>query len=258
MATTTSLRSARKHYTLSVLIARRAAREATKARRQGAPRATVATIVTVHQATAAASAQTAVGDMLAEQDIDAVAEAMLNVLSFTTDPAVLSRMIDETDTDLEFDRLVDSIVQDAARAAESVATAVRPNIWHVRYLSPPSCARCAVLADRIYRYSEGFLRHPNCDCVMIPTTVAARNLIQDPVDLMRQGLVTGLSKADQQAILDGANFSQVVNVRRRAAGLREPGRVLSRNGRPTPEGIYRMASDRLEAVDLLRRYGYVT
>jgi hypothetical protein len=197
----------------------------------------------------------AVAEMLAEQDIVSPADTLLNLLSFTTDAQVLDRMLTEAG-DTGFDRLVESIVQDAGRAAESVATAVRADIYHVRYLSPPSCARCAVLAGRVYRYSDGFQRHPNCDCVMIPTTVAAP-LKQDPDELFRRGLVMGLSKADAQALRDGADFNQIVNTRRASAGLRESGRVLARAGRPTPEGIYRIASDRAEAVDLLRRYKYV-
>jgi ribosomal protein L18E len=204
--------------------------------------------------------QQAVAEMLAEQEIDAAAEAVLNLLEFTTPLDTLADMLATVtqETDAEFERLVASLVQDSGRSAESVSTTVRPNIWHVRHLSPPSCSRCAVLAGRVYRYSEGFQRHPNCDCVMVPTTVSAPGLIEDPVDLMRQGLVTGLSKADQQAIADGADFGQVVNVRRRAAGLRESGHTLARAGRPTPEGIYRITSDRAQAVELLRRYRYIT
>src|SRR5690348_18342012 len=35
-------------------------------------------------------------------------------------------------------------------------------------LNPPSCQRCAILAGRWYRWSQGFLRHPRCDCVNLP------------------------------------------------------------------------------------------
>jgi hypothetical protein len=248
-----TLRSARKHYRLSSLIARRAVREARNAQARGV--GAVATVVATHQVAQAVASQTAVAEMLAEQDIVAAAEALLNSVAFTTDLATFGQMV-ETAGDSGFDRLVESLVQDAGRAAESVASAVRPNIYHVRYLSPPSCSRCAILAGRVYRYSDGFLRHPNCDCVMIPTTVAAP-YAQDPDEMVRQGLVTGLSKADLKALADGADLGQLVNIRSRAAGLTESGRVLSRAGRPTPEGIYRMTSSRTEAVALLRRFGYV-
>jgi hypothetical protein len=250
----TTLRSASRHYRLSALIAKRAAREATKVRKSGI--LAVAPIVAVHQATAARASEQAVAEMLAEQEIESIADALLNVLSFTTSADALDRMIAQVDTDAEFERLVESMVQDAARAAESVSTAVRADIWHVRYLSPPSCSRCAVLAGRVYRYSDGFQRHPNCDCVMIPTTVAKAQPL-DLEQMVRDGQVIGLSKADRQALTDGADLNQIVNVRLKAAGLKESGRVLERVGRPTPEGIYAMTSTRTEAVALLRRFGYV-
>jgi hypothetical protein len=167
-------------------------------------------------------------------------------------------MAASAETDAEFERLVASIVQDAGRAAESVAIAARQHVAHVRYLQTPSCSRCAVLAGRVYRYSEGFLRHPNCDCVMIPVTVASPDFTVDPVDLAREGKVSGLSKADLRAVEDGADFGQVVNVRLRKAGLQQPGRVLARAGRPTPEGIYALAGDdHAKALSLLQQYGYI-
>lgn len=247
--------AARSNYRLSALISRRAVREARKARRQGVP--AVATVVVAHQIAQAQTSQSAVADMLAEQDIESAADALLNLASFTTAVADLERMIDAAASAYEFDRLIESITTDAARAAESVAVAVRPDIYHVRYVNPPCCARCAILAGRVYRWSSGFERHPGCDCSMIPTTIAAP-YAQDPDELVREGLVRGLSKADTQALADGANLGRVVNVRSRKAGLLEAGHALTRAGRPTPAGIYRMASDRDDALSLLARYGYIT
>lgn len=195
--------------------------------------------------------------MLTEQDIDSVADALLDLLAFTSEPAAVDRMLAEVDTDAEFDRIVASIVQDAARAAESVAIAVRPNIYHVRYLSPPSCSRCAVLAGRAYRWSTGFQRHPGCDCSMIPTTVGSP-FVQDVDQLVRDGQVSGLSKDDMQALRDGADLGQIVNVRRKSAGLLDAGHALTRAGKPTPAGIYRLAgNDRSAALELLKRFGYI-
>ncbi|GAA2008048.1 hypothetical protein [Nocardioides kribbensis] len=250
-----TLRSARKHYRLSALIARRAVREAKKARSGGT--AAVVGVVAAHQITQAQASQVAVEEMLAEQEIDSIAEALLNIAAFATEPSTLTQMIEATDTDFEFERLVESIVQEAARAAESVSIAVRPDIYHVRYVNPPCCARCAILAGRVYRWSTGFERHPGCDCSMIPTTIASP-YAQNPDQLVADGQVRGLSKADMKALADGADLGQVVNIRRRAAGLNESGRALARGGRPTPAGIYRLASDRAQAIELLRRYGYIT
>lgn len=248
------LRAASKHYRLSALLAQRAANEARKAASRGL--LDVARVVAYHQAAQARLSENAVGAMLAEQGMDAAPAGSLVLSSFTTSLPVFEAMAAEA---VSVDRLVGSLVQDAGRAAESVATAARPRVGHVRYLSPPSCSRCAVLAGAFYRFSSGFQRHPGCDCVMVPTEEdAAEGLVSDPTDLARQGKVTGLSKADLRAINeDGADLNQVVNVRRREAGLKDSGRVLARNGRLTPEGVYRVASTREEAVDLFRRFGYL-
>lgn len=205
---------------------------------------------------AAAMSEQAVTRMLIEQEIQARADALLNSAAFTTAAQDFEAMATAAG-DANFDRLVESLVQDAGRAAESVASTVRPNIWHIRYVTPPCCGRCAVLAGRVYRFSEGFLRHPNCDCVMVPTVVAAP-VAQSPDTLFENGDITDLSKADARAIRDGANLTDVVNVRRKQAGLTQAGEVLKRGSRLTPAGIYRLAADdREKAVELLIKAGYV-
>lgn len=202
-----------------------------------------------------ADAATAV--MLAEQGIDSAPDASLNTGGITTAAETVSLALDSTETDFQFWRLVASLTQDAARAAQGITVASRPRIYHVRYVNPPCCSRCAILAGRVYPFSTGFERHPGCDCSMIPTTVASP-LRQNPHDLVARGLVTDLSKADHRALADGADLNQVVNVRSKAAGLNEPGRVLTRAGRPSPEGIYRIAAgDRDRAVALLAQHGYL-
>jgi len=214
-------------------------------------------VIATHQATAAAQALPVTTRMLAEQGVDEAAEALLNSPAFTTELDAMTRMLEEVADAAAFARLVESLVQDAGRAAEQVAATVHPNVGYVRLLTPPSCSRCAVLAGRVYRYSTGFLRHPNCDCVMVPTSQANPADVLDPVEAMRRGQVTGLSKADRKAIEDGADFNQVVNVRLRKAGLRQAGRVLSRSGRPTPEAIYRVATSRRDAIERLIAAGYL-
>jgi hypothetical protein len=92
---------------------------------------------------------------------------------------------------------------------------------------------------------------------MIPTTVAAP-YAQDPDELVRTGQVRGLSKADMQALEDGANLNRVVNVRSKKAGLLVAGQALTRAGKPTPAGIYRLAGeDRDKALTLLAQHGYI-
>lgn len=195
--------------------------------------------------------------MLSEQAIDAAADALLNALAFVTLPDQVALRLEQVNLDHEFDRLVASLVQDAGRAAEQVAVTVHPDIGYVRYLSPPSCSRCAVLAGRVYRYSEGFLRHPGCDCIHVPTTISNPAFLHDPVELAREGLVRGLSKADKRALDDGADFGRIVNARSRRAGLSGPDGALIRAGRPTPAGIYAAATSREDAIERLIAAGYI-
>jgi hypothetical protein len=211
----------------------------------------------VYQVAQAQIAEEATAVMLSQQDINIQAEALLNSSAFTTSADTFGQMLEDVDTNWRFEQLVASLAQDAGRSAQSVSIAARPRIGHVRMLTLPSCSRCAVLAGRVYRYSTGFLRHPGCDCTMIPTTLANPDYIQDPESLMRRGLVTGLSKADAKAIGDGADFAQVVNVRLRSGGVRESGRVLYRRGRMTPEAIYRSSPTQEEALTALQRAGYL-
>lgn len=247
--------SARRHYLWSSLLTQRAVREANAVKARGS--SAVAAVVATHQITGAARAQSAMESILAEQRINETAEALLNSLAFTTQADTFAAMADQTHTDFEFDRLVAGLVADAARAADQVAIAVTPNVGYVRYLSPPSCARCAVLSGRVYRYSTGFARHPGCDCTMVPTSLSNPAFHHDPVDLLEAGQVRGLSKADLKAVNDGADLGQVVNVRQKTAGLSVAGRVLARSGRPTPEGIYRAATSRDDAIERLTAAGYV-
>lgn len=248
--------SAGKYYATSALIAERAARQALATRPRGG--LAVAGVIATHQVAQAVVAERAVDQMLIEQEIDVAADALLASTAFTSEVNRMLEAIEKAETEFQFQRLVTSLVQDAGRAAQGVAVAVRPKIGHVRHLNLPSCSRCAVLAGRVYRYSTGFQRHPGCDCVMIPTTLANDQLRYDPVDLAREGQVTGLSKADQRALADGADFNQVVNVRSGKAGLTESGAVLYRRGRMTPEAIYRQTgSDRDAALALLQSNGYL-
>jgi hypothetical protein len=237
-------------------MAQRAVQQASRAAGLGLVPAVA--VIRSRQAANATMAQQAVDLMLAEQEIDAAADALLNTAEFTTATENLLAMLDQTGTTgFEFEQLVASLVQDAGRAAESVAVTTRRGVGYVRNLTPPSCSRCVVLAGQVYRYSTGFQRHPNDDCTMTPVREGDGSRIEDPLDLMRRGLVTGLSKADQRAIQDGADFNQVVNVRLRSAGMREAGRVLARRGRLTPEGIYATTSTREEAIEALTLAGYL-
>lgn len=54
-------------------------------------------------------------------------------------------------------------ISDAGRAADQVAIVVaKPNTGWIRVLTPPSCARCILLAGKFYKWSDGFQRHLMC------------------------------------------------------------------------------------------------
>lgn len=249
------LRTAEAHYRFSVALAARALREARKVRRRSAA---LALVIAQHQASLAQQSEKAMGAMLAEQDTPVEPEARIHPVAFTSSAVAVGGMMEAVGTGWQFDRLVVSLVQDAGRAAESVSITTRERVGYVRNVSPPCCSLCAILAGRFYRFSSGFQRHPGCDCTHLPTTDPRSEYRQNPHDLVAQGLVTGLSKADQRALADGADLNQVVNVRKKSAGLTAGGEVLSRAGRPTPAGIYRTAGeDRDKALALLAKHGYV-
>lgn len=176
--------------------------------------------------------------------------------------------------------LVLTEVADAGRGAAGVQIAARPRVGYVRMLNPPSCSRCVVLAGRFYRWNQGFLRHPRCDCKNVPTMVTdqaeafAEGLIDDPYEAFNRMSEAeqnrGFTNAGAQAIRDGADMYQVVNARRgmkyRGAFTSEgtskhgwAGQILRRGQkRMTPETIYRLNPNREQAVEALRAQGYIT
>lgn len=170
------------------------------------------------------------------------------------------------------DTMARTQVADAGRAAAGVAIAARPSVGYVRYLNPPSCSRCAVLAGRFYRWNAGFHRHPGCDCIHHPAKNAeaarAEGLISDPYEYFNS--LSGddqkkyFGKYEAQAIRDGGDLYQVVNSRRgmQAGGLTTK-EGTSRRGaygrakRLTPEGIYKQNLSREKTLQLLESNGYI-
>lgn len=152
------------------------------------------------------------------------------------------------------DRLMATQVADAGRNAATVAITARPAVTgYVRMLSVPACARCAVLAGKWFRWNTGFARHPRCDCRHIPATEnIAGDLRTDTKRALDSGKITGLTRADQAAIDDGADIGQVVNAHRGMSGTRR-----ARGGRVTPEDITTQAATREQAIGLLRRARYL-
>lgn len=206
--------------------------------------------------------------VLAEQDIDADAEAQvrtvalvgvasdgrdLDTLLYSPVTAVKARVGDGWDQQAAMtsgqsvlDRIVATQVQDIGRVAVGLAMVARPSVHgYTRMLNPPSCSRCAVLAGKFFRWNTGFQRHPHCDCVHIPTQESlAGDLTTDP-----NAYFHSLNQTDQnrlftnagaQAIRDGADLGQVVNARRGAFGLTPAGaRLTNEEARALRNGLNR-------------------
>lgn len=248
------LKSAREQYEEQQKITASAVLAARRRRQRGARG--VADVITAHQLEAAALTFGSMVDVLAEQDIDAPPVAVASVSSIVTGRAAVP-LIERAETNFALDRLVSSLVGDAGRTAAAVDMGRRPALTgYVRSLRPPTCSRCAILAGRVYRYSQGFPRHPLCDCLMTPTTqTIGPYLVTDPREAIENGWVRGLSKADTTALEAGADLNQVVNVRR--TGLTVGSSVLARGSRLTPQGCLSLGSDRQDAIRLLTKHGYI-
>lgn len=181
----------------------------------------------------------------------------------------------------QLERMVRSEVTDAGRVASSVAiVAAEHAVGFVRMLTSPSCARCIILAGRVYRYDAGFDRHPHCDCVGIPVAEdVPGDLTTDPMVFFHTLSTTEQNKiftsAGASAVRDGADLARVVNARLDMASMTVAGRQvqITRQGtkrirgaargrrvpvRLTPQSIYEAArGNRTEALRLLRIHGYV-
>jgi hypothetical protein len=170
------------------------------------------------------------------------------------------------------DMYVHTQVADAARGAASVSIASRNRVGWVRMVNPPCCSRCAILAGRFYAWSSGFQRHPRCDCTMTPSREDRAHEVDTwtPQQLFDGGHVKGLRDVQAKAIADGADPIAVMNADRRVfvngkyvsktQGIYTTaavGRARGQARRLSPEGVYRIASDREEALKLLRANGYL-
>lgn len=273
------------------------------------------TVVTAAQLGAARAADDYLDEALAAQEISTEAAAVVAPTAFAgvasdgralasllANPVITSLVSIQSGASVStalasgqanLDMLVRTQVADAGRLADQVAlTARRSTTGYVRITVGNSCSRCLILAGRTYRWSSGFLRHPRCDCIHLPTTIAqAGKLHQDPESIYARmspadRTRAGFSRADQLAIQDGADLNQVVNSRRglyTAGGRGFTHEGTSRRGtfggyEMLPDGtlrrraaaergraprlsvdqIYRQAgTDREEALRLLRKNGYL-
>lgn len=163
------------------------------------------------------------------------------------------------------DLIVRTQVADAGRTADGVAIVVRPGLsGYVRMVVGDTCARCLILAGRRYEWSDGFPRHPRCDCIHVPAAEDVPGDIRTDPKAYFASLTSAdqdrlLGKAGAEAVRSGADIAKVVNARR--GMVTADGRLFTTAGRRPrlmPEQIYREAGgSRDEAVRLLRLHGYV-
>lgn len=152
---------------------------------------------------------------------------------------------------------VQTSISDTSRSAKSTMMGSFGTGW-VRVLTPPSCARCIVLAGKYSHYAADFPRHPGCDCTQMPYDFDTehpdfKSLFSDSNDYAsaltpaEQDRLFG--KASAQAIREGADVNQVVNARR---GMTTTVDKFGHRVRATTEGL----SIRGRASDYLRQsYG---
>jgi hypothetical protein len=235
--------------------------------------------LTVLQGHAARDGAASVGDILAEQNIDAppVAEvATAALIGVASDGRPLGSLLMQAQSVTALETMAVTQVADTSRVAAGVAITTRPGVEWTRMVNPPCCARCAILAGKRFKWNQGFPRHPACDCRHIPTTEEhAGDVRIDPEALFAQGKVSGVTQAEQKAITAGADLNQVINARRSlfmdTAGHKMTREGITRHGiagkklgtstggrRSTPEQIYRDAGDDQDlALRLLKRFGYI-
>jgi len=235
--------------------------------------------------------------VLAEQGIDAPAEAAVNAQRFaggTRDGRPLESLLGgavyqskaqmlggkSTAEALRFggdwlQGVVMDSVRDADRQAVASGITVRPRVtgW-VRMLNPPSCKFCITLAGKWFRWNQGFQSHPHCDCRHIPSNESvAEDLTVDPYayfnSLSEKEQDRLFNKRDAQAIRDGGDIYRVVNIRSRglsddalkSSGARSgwQARRWDTPSKMTIDDIYAASGgSRSKAIDLMSKNGFIT
>lgn len=157
-----------------------------------------------------------------------------------------------------------TVMADTGRGIVGADIAQRPALGgYVRMLNPPSCSRCAILAGKWFRWNQGFLRHPHCDCRHIPASEAiAGDLTTDPYayfnSLSKDDQTATFGRIEARAIRDGADIYRVENVKLRGLATAKGHLRYGTPSRMTVDDIYRVAGTRTNAIKLMQREGYIT
>lgn len=172
----------------------------------------------------------------------------------------------------QLDTMVRTEVADAGRTADEIAMTTHGTAGYVRLVVGATCNRCIILAGRWYRWSDGFERHPKCDCVMVPAGEDDEPLTSPEATYEAmtrdERTAAGWSRDEQEAIALGADIAAVTNIHRKGSLYVAGGRQFARESttkrgsspgaRITPRQIMKDANgDRDETLRLLRRFGYI-
>jgi len=160
-----------------------------------------------------------------------------------------------------------TVMADTGRGVVSADIASRPALaGFVRVLNPPSCPRCVILAGKWFRWNEGFLRHPRCDCKHVPAGnenwAKAEGFITDPYEYFHsmptaeQDRVWG--RIDARAIRDGADIYRVENIKLRGLATAKGKLRYGTPSRRTVDDIYRTAGTRANAIRMMQDEGFIT
>lgn len=157
-----------------------------------------------------------------------------------------------------------TILADTRRSVYGADIIQRPAVaGYVRMLNPPSCDRCVVLAGKWFRWNEGFLRHPRCDCQHIPASEnVGGDLRTDPYayfnSLTAEAQEKTFGRIEARAIRDGGDIYRVVNLRGRGLATAKGNMRFGTPSRMTVDDIYKVAGTRRNAIRMLEREGYIT
>lgn len=117
-----------------------------------------------------------------------------------------------------------TILADTTRASESLGRYTR-NAGYVRMVHGGACGRCVIQAGKWFRTNQGFLRHPRCRCTHIPAGEDVAGSWQTNPDAYfhslnpEQQIKLMGGKANAQAVIDGADMTQIINAYGRSSGM---------------------------------------
>lgn len=154
-----------------------------------------------------------------------------------------------------------TVLADTRRQVYHADVIQRRGLGYCRMLNAPSCSRCVVLAGKWFAWNKGFLRHPKCDCIHIPSPEAsAEDYTTNPAEyfrsLSKDQQDAAFTRSGARAIRDGADVAQVVNVNQRGLATAKGTKRLG-SSRMTVDDIYRTAVSRADAVRMLKAEGFI-